>query len=1400
MKRLHLLLILSLCSLFLNARDYITYTLNKSDGLSDSYVRDIVQDQAKGYLWFATLNGLNKYDGYKITNVITREAMQQGDIPDNRIVNVYSWGKDFVIVKLRGNVFAFYNLHQRRFTFHTENQDSKETFRNACFLDKQVWLFDNINGCMSIKVNDNHFQTKKYNKANHLLPSSQVNSVAKGLNGCIWIATSKGLVRIDHKGKSTNINTKYNFVAQVVHQGKEYFITDQGMIFTYYRGKLITLSIAHRLPHNVLVKNVIAYQEKLLLATTGMIYEYHIKKASLQESKEFLISNANVIEDNQHHKILINNNGLLYYFTQNHHWYSKLPSVQAPADQNLNYKIVTTQDNQVMVCSNGFGLFILSPKKEMSATQLVPAMHYPTNTDYLLSIYEDKLGNVWISEEDLGVLCLSRRNIMTEQIAYPAIVPFKYDDHFNTVRMLKKTSDGKIFSCSLNGQLTTFDGKKLTTNPVQYGSVLSTAITKEGIRLWGTRQGLFVGNKQYKHDKNIPNSISSDKISDILYDKKGRIWLACYGGGLDLALPYKDGLNFLHFFTQSREVKEARVLCQDHKGNIWLGTGEGVFVFNPDKLATRNIKNIHLVVNKNPKMDEIHAIMEDSKHRIWVAITGTGVALYDNAGKTPKLINVFTHADGLGDSNVQSFVEDNQGRIWVGTNFGVSCYNEKVKRFNNYLINYSMLGNRCMENSACKLDNGMVAFGTKEGIAYFYPNHMSRSRCNSQTAITLILVNGIPLEQMPQDSYTIEDNQLELSHDQNSLVINFSDFTFEKDHNSQYSYWLEGYEQDWSIPSREAAVTYRKLPPGNYKFHLRSCDAQGEWNSEKIFSITIRPPFWATWYAWIFYIFLICGITYFVWKQLEEKRQLKEKIRLEQKLTDFKIHFFTNISHEFRTPLTIILGAMENIREKGELPGQIKLPISNMMKSTHRMKRLIDRLLDFTKLQEQKMTLKVEETEIISFVRDIYSYFQQIAQNKHIEFIFSTFAKELTLPVDKKILDTIVCNLISNALKYTPVNGEVSIKIEKDEKNNQLLIHVIDNGIGIKEEKRQQLFMRFMQSSFSYDSIGIGLYLSNKMAQIHHGAITYQNRPTGGSIFTLQLPATASIYTEQEFAQQTTALLINDEKEKVWQEDYKEIAGKSLNDKHVLIVEDDADVLNFLCQELKHYFIIHTACDGKEALEKLDNPRPDLIISDVMMPIMNGYELTRKLKTSDAYYDIPVILLTALNEENKKVKGYDAGADEYIEKPFSMKMLVSRAAQLIHQYEKMKANFSQMAKEEPQRVQSIIKEERDKKFIDILDSWIMKHLSDPDLNIDHLASSLSYGRSTFYAKVSNLTGMTPNNYVRQKRLNEAKRLLEEAEDNISEIAYKTGFGNPYYFTRLFKKEFGMTPSAYRKGT
>ena len=849
------------------------------------------------------------------------------------------------------------------------------------------------------------------------------------------------------------------------------------------------------------------------------------------------------------------------------------------------------------------------------------------------------------------------------------------------------------------------------------------------------------------------------------------------------------GYRFRHFFRGSREERDARTIMTDHHGRVWLGTGQGIRVFSPDSLLLDSKNFLLLQTNKNAKMDEVHAIFEDSHHRVWVCISGSGVTLYDNEGPRPQLLRVFTVFDGLGDNMAQSVVEDRHGNIWIGTNHGVSLYDSKTAKMQNHVYCNIPWGNICMERAACVLPDGQLAFGTKRGITVVNPDSISR-RQNPLLAITDLDVNGIPVDEGLED--------IRLSHTENSLTFYFTDFVYDVDKTGRYTYMLKGYDREWSTPSPLHFATYKNLPPGQYTFILRAYDDQSsEHASEVSLTVTVSPPWWRTWWAYLIYTFIIAAIAWQLYHHFKRVNDLHNRIKVEQQLTDYKMLFFTNISHEFRTPLTIIQGAMERIRDTGNIPSNLKQPVGNMQKSVKRLSRLITRLMDFRKLQENKMVLAVEDTEVVGFLRDIWSAFRDVADNKRINFQFTSFASSYTMPVDRRKLESIAYNLMSNALKYTSAKGTVAVRVSKDSDADRLLLEVADTGVGIDKERQAELFQRFRQNSTVYDSIGIGLNVSYQMAQIHKGELLFRENPEGGSIFTLSLPATAEAYDETDFTKDIKTTVVEDKKDEKWLEDYREVAPPSLNNRQLLIVEDDDDVRTFLVTELRSYFDIAEACNGKEAWDQIAEQRPDIILSDVAMPLMNGFELTQRIKKDPSLADIPVVLLTALTDDLKRERGFHVGADEYIQKPFSVRTLVARLSQLLEQRDKLRNSYSGA---EAAPVVAVIKDERDKKFLSTLDSWIYNHLEETNMNIDELARIMEFGRSSFYRKVNTLTGMTPNNYIRRIRMEKSKELLEETNLTISEVAYKTGFNTAFYFSKCFKDYYGMSPSHYRNGT
>jgi len=738
------------------------------------------------------------------------------------------------------------------------------------------------------------------------------------------------------------------------------------------------------------------------------------------------------------------------------------------------------------------------------------------------------------------------------------------------------------------------------------------------------------------------------------------------------------------------------------------------------------------------------------------------------------------------------------------------------------------LGNVYTEGCA-KLKDGRLAFGTNHGLIILNTKQIKNKEKILSVTFTDLKLNGISVRPADMDSpltaalaYT---DAISLKYYQSSFVIDFSTFDYPISTNTRFSYKLEGYDDDWSIPSTLNFAAYKNLPAGTYYLHVKACSVSGIWSdNEETLEIKVTPPFWATGWAFFVYILIAGIIMYFVYRTIRNINNLRNKIKVEKQLTEYKLVFFTNISHEFRTPLTLIQGALDRIHRTHNIPKEIRYSIKLMDKSTQRMLRLINQLLEFRKMQNNKLALSLEETDVIAFLYEIYLSFQDTAESKNMDFKFIPSVNSYKMYIDKGNIDKIAYNLLSNAFKYTPSGGKIEFSIYIDKQKQLLIMKVTDTGVGIPKEKRNELFKRFMQSSFSSDSIGVGLHLTHELVHVHKGNICYEENPSGGSIFIVTLPTDSSIYQSNDFLIPENAILkeeaqnhpslsalneenahseseeeIDKEVENIEKELKTELNASDqegpLNKRKILIIEDDNDVREFLKEELTPYFEVAAEADGKNGLEYAHNNDIDLIISDVMMPGYNGFEITRKLKSDFSTSHIPIILLTALNAAESHLEGVKSGADSYITKPFSTKLLLASIFKLIEQRDKLKEKFSNdLSAKRPVMCTS----DKDKEFVENLTKIVEEQLTNPEFTADDFASMMSLGRTIFYRKVRGVTGYTPKEYLRIMRMKKAAELLSTKKYTVSEVTYMVGINDPFYFSRCFKAQFGISPSSYQK--
>jgi signal transduction histidine kinase/DNA-binding response OmpR family regulator len=865
------------------------------------------------------------------------------------------------------------------------------------------------------------------------------------------------------------------------------------------------------------------------------------------------------------------------------------------------------------------------------------------------------------------------------------------------------------------------------------------------------------------------------------------------------------------FDRTSKSFKHCSQICgeeqvswikPDSRGNIWFGSLSEVIVFRPGENS----------VKRYPERSR--SMFEDSRKRIWIATMEKGIAIYTEE-KGP--IKYYDEKDGLANNQTLCIEEDNKNNLWISTKNGLSKFNSDKEFFQNFTSRDGLSNNEFCYGASLKTASGDILFGSVSGFNMFNPAEIASLNNDVPVVFTDLKIfnKSVPVGDNKKDvlqKSISETDRLVLNFKQNDFILEFAALNYINSEKNKYSYKLEGFNRVWNEPSTMRTATYTNLDPGDYILRIkRVVPGLQDDNNELRLNITVLPPYYKTKLFLAVLLLLIISLIYvlviFVLNREKIKHQLVfERINARKlhELDMMKLKFFTNISHEIRTPLTLILGPLEKLINKDFSKEEIKENLQLMQRNAKNLDKLISQLLDFRKLQTGNLKLNLTEGNIIDFVENIVFSFNEIAEEKEIHLKFNTLKKSLNAVFDPDKIEKILNNLISNALKFTGQGGTIAVNISlvfdardtefnDTEKEKQFIEIVIkDTGRGISAQNLNKIFQRFFQtdSEDGNSGVGIGLALVKELVEIHKGEIFVTSKPGKGTKFTIRIPYFAGLNEKQtgvfeEEVAEAKALEIEMENE-------TEIS-ESLNSKIMLVVEDNADVRKFIAAHFNLMYKIAEAKNGEEGWQLALNLIPDIIISDILMPVKDGYDLCKRIKNDERTSHIPVILLTALHSREHELKGLNTGADDFITKPFDLSVLQAKVENLLSIRESLRHKFSGTVILEPKNV---VISSPDERFLQKAIEVIENNISDSELDIGSFSAKVGVSRMQLYRKLHAMTDMTVKEFIRHIRLKRAAQLLVQNKINVSEVAYEVGFKDLSHFRKCFKREFGVSASEY----
>lgn len=1106
------------------------------------------------------------------------------------------------------------------------------------------------------------------------------------------------------------------------------------------------------------------------------------------------------------------------------------------------------QNSNILCATENDGLFEINPSTKLTENYRQNKLNNKgVKSNSIWTVFTDDKNRVWLGYYNYGI---DIHDDYYNKFNSIKSLPFlKNSLNSNSVTGIAKDDFGRLWMGMFDGGVDVYDPKKGTfTNLFNQNNGIAKGLNNFGItavfidshkNIWiGTwSSGLYLlkyNSKKFINVNKTSNKsiFTTNRIMTFDEDSKGNIWIGTFLSGLysyhqtSQKFTHYKSENFLKYNIHKSNIRKVLV---DKNDAIWIGSREGVYKVENTNSNTFNVSSFNNEMNSDLennsnysiKSNIIYSLFEDSNSNIWIGTLGNGLSKYNAKNNTFKRYNT---NNGLIHETIFSIIEDKDKSIWIGGNKGLSALNTQTNTFTNFNKTDGLLSNTFNYNAVLKDENNVLFFGNSKGINYFNPSEIVYNKEKPIVYIKdLKLSNDIVSiedENSPLKKIISKTDELTLTYKQAVFSLDYSGINYTRSENNQYAYFLKGFDKDWSFVGTNRNASYKNVPPGNYTFMVKASNNDGYWNDNPTtLKIKILPAWWATNTAILTYLLLLGLFIYVVYKYVRARVREKIILNLERQeykqfeaLNAKKIQFFTNISHEFRTPLTLILTPLEDILESNNLiSDDLKEKHNIIYKNAKRLSRLINELMDFRKLQFNKMSINASQISVVPFIEEVVSHFEEQASLQNIKLSVEYDQNNFIIWSDPSMLEKIIFNLLSNAFKATPANGSITVQINKPEKLISLplvtktksleAIEIIikDTGLGIKKENLHKVFDRFFQGNEKNNQYnggtGIGLELVKNFVDLHKGKVILTSKENIGTQFKIYFPLGYEHLKEntnnkfKETVNESITVKNKPADNAITEE--KEVPSKKM----ILIVEDTAELRSYIRNELKEDYIVKEAENGLEGLEKANKYLPDILITDVMMPIMDGFELCERIKSDIKTSHIPILMVTAKGMQIDKLKGIDSGADVYLNKPFNMKVLKSHLKQLISSRQIL---FDKYFNSVSTTIDANNTTSLDKEFMNNVLSYINENINDEKLNVEHLASELFLSRSKLYRKIKALTGDTANEFIRKVRLEKAKQLIKNTEHTISEICFKVGFSSPSYFTKCFKDHFDVLPTELRE--